>query len=945
MRCKRFFHISISYVSLIFSLLAANVNATYSQSLIINGQVLDEDNGPVEGANVYFSDSFRGTSSNKNGEFTLRGNFPVPQILIISMMGYQTHYDTIRDNGNHDLEVQLKEETFLGEEVIVSASRVEESIMLSPVTVEKLDIRQLMEMPQANFYDGLYKLKGVDMNVQSLTFKNPNTRGFNGNTNFRFNQIIDGVNNMAPGLSFSAGNLLGLSPIDIESAELLTGASSVLYGAGGLNGTLVMQSKDPFDYRGLSGSVQVGAMRMNVDNADGPTPYYDVNLRYSHVFNDRLGVKFVGNYLKADDWVANDFRDKTDLNDPTLNRYTSTGYDGVNTYGDEFALDLRTIAPDVAHNVAIEQGFAEGTPEYENTVNTVLGIFNEDSTFKLTRTGWQEKDLVNYDAYNAKANLAIHYKLGGDTRAILAGSYAVGQAIYSAQNRFSISDFELFNVKAEISNPDFFVRYWWVGEDGGTTYDAGATAALINEAWKPSEVWYQDYLEGYIAGRLGFGQNKLKAHQSGLLNADNRDERGNIQDPEKPARPLPGTPEFNRYFNDIISKPLGQGGSRVLDFSRMGQLEGMYNFRKLLNGINLIAGFQYRYFTIDSDGTVFVDEPGNPIKTDQWSAYAQYIDDFLNNRLRLNLSARWDKDENFKSEFTPRLSFVISLGSKREHNIRISAQSAFRFPSISDQWVDLSVGNVQVVGGQRQVQEKYGFFDEEIPLYPLIGVDPVTAVPDTTETYVIPPFVAETVLAYEIGYKGLMLNKNLLIDANLFLNEYDGFQGNQLLVQFPFTPDEIRYQTIVSTEQKVVNWGWSIGLDYRLIKGYVLGGNVAYSALADNQKFEPGFQTRFNTPDYRYNLYLNNRRVWKRIGFSINWRWQNSFLWESSFGVGEVPAFSTLDMQLTLQLPKMRSFLKFGSSNTLNNYYTTSLGGSQIGGLYYVSFNFDQMSR
>ena len=122
--------------------------------------------------------------------------------------------------------------------------------------------RDVEQIPTANFYDGLYSIKGVDMNIHSLTFRFPNTRGFTGETNVRMNQLVDGVDNSSPGLSFSAGNIFGLSNIDVEGVELLVGASSALYGPGGMNGVLLMNSKNPFDHEGLTVSLQGGLMHI-----------------------------------------------------------------------------------------------------------------------------------------------------------------------------------------------------------------------------------------------------------------------------------------------------------------------------------------------------------------------------------------------------------------------------------------------------------------------------------------------------------------------------------------------------------------------------------------------------------------------------------------------------------------------------------------------------------
>ena len=136
-------------------------------------------------------------------------------------------------------------------------------------------------------------------------------------------------------LSFAAGNIFGLSQLDVKSVEMVVGASTALYGPGGMNGTLVMESKDPFEFQGLSVSAQSGVMNIGSSSLDNPTPMFDFEFRYAKAFSNRMALKVTGSFLSATDWHADDTRDRSDLNDLSLNRYTNPGYDGVNTYGDE----------------------------------------------------------------------------------------------------------------------------------------------------------------------------------------------------------------------------------------------------------------------------------------------------------------------------------------------------------------------------------------------------------------------------------------------------------------------------------------------------------------------------------------------------------------------------------------------------------------------------------
>jgi outer membrane receptor protein involved in Fe transport len=60
------------------------------------------------------------------------------------------------------------------------------------------------------------------------------------------------MDNASPLLNFCIGNLIGVSEIDVQSVELLPGASSALYGANAFNGILFMTSQSPFTSQGIT---------------------------------------------------------------------------------------------------------------------------------------------------------------------------------------------------------------------------------------------------------------------------------------------------------------------------------------------------------------------------------------------------------------------------------------------------------------------------------------------------------------------------------------------------------------------------------------------------------------------------------------------------------------------------------------------------------------------
>ncbi len=910
------------------------------QLISIKGAVSGKNTGnALTGAGIVIKDAMEGTITQRDGSFKLETRVSLPFTIVVSMMGYQNQEFKITNPAIY-LSITLEEQIFLGQEVVVSASRIPESIMRSPVTIEKLSNIQIQQNSAANFYDGLHQLKGVDMNVHSLTFRYPNTRGFTGEANFRMNQIVDGIENIPPGLSFSAGNIFGVSQLDVNSVELLVGASSALYGPGGMNGTLLMTSKDPFEFQGLSFSMQGGAMNLNAPHPYGANPMGELNFRYAKAFNNKLAFKITAGYLQATDWHAYDLRDKYNLDDPGSSRWTNPGYDGVNVYGDDIIVpvNLKDVAPQVAAGVAEAQGYIPGTPEYDAEVRRIVNLFPDQV---VSRTGWEEKDLVDYGTRNVRIGGSLHYRFRNQFEAFIQAGFARGTSVYTAQNRFSLKDFGITNIRAEIKSPVFFLRIYTTVDNSGASYDAGGAALKLNESWKPSQQWYQDYISGFTPLLL-MGEPLSTAYEFARTVADNRDRNGTVFDPAKPAFPLPGTGEFNSLYDRIITTPVNQGGAMVIDKSRLYHLEGMYNLSSLFRVVEFIAGASARLYLIDSDGTVFIDKPGSPVSINQFGAYVQVAKEMIKQRLKLTVSARYDKNQYFKGRVTPRASAVYSLGTDLSHHVRASVQTAFRFPSIADQMVDLDVGPYKIIGGLPIVHQKYNIPDN--PVYPLSGQNPIidSAVIENGP-YQVPPFRPETVTAYELGYKGLILNKQLLVDAYIFKNRYNGFLGTQTLAQNPYTGNEVRYQTTVSTEFPVVAHGWALGGEFRTWNALLIKGNVSFNRLGDIKDPPTGFRPQFNTPRYKFNVGVGNRYLTHVIGFNINYRWQEAFLWESTFGTAMIPAYSILDAHVTLHFPKLLSRIKIGGSNLLNNYHTTSFGSAQIGAMYYVTWTFDEL--
>ncbi|PSL27480.1 TonB-dependent receptor [Chitinophaga ginsengisoli] len=892
------------------------------QQQTVTGTVTDKTTGnPLPGVTVSVKGSLAGTITDGSGNFRFNTTRQFPITLVFSSVGYSSAPVVVNSAGN--ITVQLASTEILGEEIVVAASRVSQSILESPVSIEKLNATAIRESPTPSFYDALPSLKGVESSVQSLTFRTITTRGFNTNGNTRFNQLMDGMDNQAPGLNFSVGNIVGISELDVASVELLPGASSALYGAGGMNGTLLMTSKSPFDYQGLSLKLQAGINHVGQKQQDHIGFIPDITARYAKAFG-KFAFKLNFGYMKADDWQAVDSTNFDRLNlhtKPGFSHATDPNYDGVNVYGDEIT----------------------------TTFGASGGLLNGQA---VSRTGYREKDLVDYSTSSLKTGAAFHYKITDNTEAIVQGNWGTGTTVYTGSDRYSLRKFNLGQYKIEIRGKRFFVRGYTTQERSGKAYNATALGTLLNEAYNPSVVrdndgnvtggWFAEYATVYNQARAGVfpGAPGVKTDAQAHAIARGVADRNRL---------MPGSAAFNQAKETITSNYIGFGagrnGAKFNDKTNLYHYEGFYDFTDHIKVLEVQAGAAFRRYSLNSDGTIFDDADGR-IKIDEVGAYLQVGKKLVNDRIKLTGSMRYDKNENFDGRFTPRISGVFTVAPR--HNIRLSFQTAYRNPTNQDQYIDLPIrANTRLIGGLPELLNKYNLYNNKGYTQASVQRYAATGDPTQLQQYTFGKFRPESVSAYEIGYKGLIQNR-LLIDAYYYYSAYKNFLSYTALIQptVPLAQDPTLssakiFATYVNNPETVKAQGGAIGLDY-LINSWTLSGNFSYNDLTNNKG---ELDNAFNTPKYRFNIGVASKSIAKNLGFNVMYRWQDAFVWSSSFVRGTVSAYSTVDAQVNYRIPKIRATIKVGGSNITNHYFQTSYGNPKAGAIYYTAILFDDLLK
>lgn len=953
------------------------VSATAQQSTTVSGSVKNsKSKEAISAVSVTIKGATTGTFTDDKGNFKFSTVQKLPFTLVFSSVGY-LNKEVVVNSNNQVVNAEIDASFTLGDEVVVAASRVPERILESPVSIERIGTAAIRNTPATNYYDMITNLKGVDVVAASLTFRSVGTRGFNNSGNVRLNQIVDGMDNQAPGLNFSVGSIVGLTELDVENIELLPGASSALYGSGGMNGTVLINSKSPFKYQGLSFQIKQGIK--DIDAYQRPkSPFYDWTVRWAQKVSEKFAFKIGAQFTQAQDWLANQTENYSRTG--AANGYAIPGwrgsdpnYDGVNVYGDETSQNISTIASQVfaaaglgSAQLGAFNGWLAANPGAKlSGFNTFLNsngagalvtagvspilygaspsrnLYNNQA---VSRTGYNEIDVVDPNTINFKMSGSLHYKLSDRTEAIFQTNFGTGNSVYTGSDRYSLKDLKMAQFKLELKSKNWYLRAYTTHENSGSSFNATITTRLFNEAWKASSAWYPQYMAAYATLR-----------DAGLPNIDAHNTARGLADQGRPT----GFVGANPLFKTVAETPISKGGGLFLDRSRLNVFEGQYNLSEDLglvkSGTDLLIGLSARQYQLNSQGTLFADTT-SPIKINEFGAYAQLSQKLFNDLLKLTVSTRYDKNSNFKGRFTPRASAVLKLA--KDHNLRFSYQQAYRFPTTQNQWINLLVGGgTRLMGGLPQLRDYYKFSTN--PAYTLasvqaFGASAAAGAPNTglLQQQQFGEFKPESSQSFEVGYKGLIAQR-LLIDVYAYWAKYKDFLSGVTVIQARTAPTgpasffdvldankRIAYSISVNSPGDVKTTGWGASAEYMLPKNFSVSANIYHDEIGS---LPPGFVSYFNTPKYRINATLSNSGFGKdeRFGFNIVYRWANSFYYEGTFGAGMVPWIRTVDAAVSYKLPSTKSLIKIGGTNIFNKYYRTGWGNPQIGALYYVSYGWN----
>ncbi|MFT4680977.1 MAG: iron complex outermembrane receptor protein [Granulosicoccus sp.] len=911
----------LSIIHIVFVILLACLNS-FGQT-IIEGSVTDAfNNERLIGVEVRVIGSSQVVQTNIDGRFLISLDLNEAKTLNIHIKGYQRQHITVIEPAR--LSVALERIYSQGFRKLKETGVGESELLDAGYGIDHVSGQEILEMPNGLGVDGLN-------NFHSMFAARPEDRmmiwDFRGFASTEFSRAIhatDGINISIPDLGSSIGSMTTPTEIDIASIELRSSPASTLMGSGAYSGVVAYSTKTPWQQRGLTVSAR---------GATGSE--FDLQARFAQLLDkkQRFGIKITGQFNRLD-----------------ANTGTNKGFNIYGNLNHKFEYDEATISTKFGLT-PVQNSLAK---QYINWVKNE----GKNASLKeqsIVRAGFLEDEVAKQQMRILKLNGALYFKINPAIQLNYNYRMSYGSGIYQADSRFNLSNFiwQQHSLKAK-------GKQWEINAHGsfshsGNSYNINGTANLINEAG--SSAFLKNQLLAYLdtMDQLSSGFTHSVSDQQVNTAFDYAQETGNS------GWYVHGTNRFDSISEAIQNSTIQTELSSLKLRSSSQGIKGKYLFD--LKWMSVLVGMNFKRESPGSEGGFYLDSIGN-LSFVEVGGIALLSSNFFREKLNIKLGNRVTKNELFNTQMSPTGS--ISYRFKNRF-VWAGFQSGFRNPNYWELFRDTYNGAKWQVGNSQGYQNRLIESDIEKVQTLLSQALSGTNWPsqctdgdleclyrwaaDSLASVTLKSLQPERVNSIELGYRSVIL-KNLFLDVvahySIHTDRIHYTSISQLAhSDLAHAVESINMDSSISTMSVPVNateplytMGGSLNLTYHFSDRVWANANYTYSKLlTDNH--ESLITAGFNVPDHRFNLGLRLRRIWKGLGFSANFRLNDSFTWQSRAGSIEVPWTSILDAQLSYQIPKLHSTFRVGGSNILNTPYINVAGGSTLANTFYASILFD----
>lgn len=890
---------------------------------IIKGSVTDVANQEkLIGVDVVVLGVNEKVKTNIDGRFLISLNLDEPKTLVISFKGYQRQSITVIDP--KDVKIELERIYSQGFRSLKGSSYKENELLNADFVVDHINSLELLEMPNGPGLDGLSNYQSIFSVRPGDRMQIMDFRGFSTSEFSRSMHITDGIDMSIPDFGSPIGILTTPSDIDISALEMRSGPASTLHGNGAYSGVMAYITKDPWQQRGLTVSVR-GATGSEID----------AQARFAQLLDkkQRFGVKITAQFNRLDGQFGTDR--------------------ALNEYG---ALDQTYVfdAASVATELGLDANQSSLVDRYYNWATTI----EQDASLiqkPIEHGGYSENSIARSETRLLKLNGALHYKV--DDKIHLSYNYrmGLGSGFYQADSRFNLHNFlwQQHSLKAKGNN-------WRIAAHGtfsqsGNSYNLNGTARRLTQIG--STEFLKDFLLSYADSLESLSSGFSQALADSLI-----DQAQNYADQiANSSWFVSGTSRFDSIA-EIAQNSLANDDLSGLRTQSSNQgINGQYLFD--LNWLDILIGMNFkreapvsdRHFYQDSIDLSFIEVGGLAILSAK----------FFKDRLALKAGLRVNKNELFNTQLSPNGSITYRI---RNTLIWTGFQTGFRNPNYWDLFRNTSDGTIAHLGNSSGVEEVFESSEvqnvQQLYEGALNGSDWPDHCPDgdfnclngwLADSLNLNSFAAlqpEKVSSVELGFRSVIL-KNLFVDVSGYYSWHQGKIYHKRLIDLETSnptvaasllhPDSSSTMTMsvpINSQNRLVTIGGSANVTYHFSDRIWANANYTYSKLVttDHESLETA---GFNIPDHRVNVGMRLRNIWKGLGFSVNFRFHDSYTWQSRIGTFDVPWTSILDAQISYQIPKLHSTFRIGGSNIINTPYRNVAGGSPLASTFYASILFD----
>jgi outer membrane receptor protein involved in Fe transport len=321
-----------------------------------------------------------------------------------------------------------QESPVYSEQVVVSASKTEETLVNAPASVSIITSQTIQNNASTSYADLFRSVPGVNVTQTSARDININARGASSTLSTSQLALVDGRSIYLDFFGFIAWDFLPVNPAEIKQIEVIRGPASAIWGANALNGVVNVITKSPRELQGSSFTLGFGGFNRESSNSrKGAGSLFYINGSHAKAVDERWAYKVSAGLYTQDPWLRPS---------GAIPNGTGTFYPNYDNQGTtQPKLDVRVDRDfEDGRRLTFEGGVA-GT---EGILHSGIGPFDID---KGTVLGYGK---VNFTRRALKVNFFTNLLNGSATNLLAVGTSGAPLGFDFKSKTF---DFEVGNVQ------------------------------------------------------------------------------------------------------------------------------------------------------------------------------------------------------------------------------------------------------------------------------------------------------------------------------------------------------------------------------------------------------------------------------------------------------------------------------------------------------------------